>query len=224
MLEPSMKATSDASSRTPTTPPGTIAGKCRGLVTLLITLMLSACSLLPTKTGSSFYVTDADSADERCNTVTYRELALACHRISAGNHTVVGVREYSRSGMDSDRFRKVTFSLPTGLRPGDTIDLPSADAKAFYSTGQSFMPGKTGCYGNATSGRISVRRTSERILEFDVQALFDLKSPLEWKGHCSVRSFNGHIKAVRLPIERLRAWEGVPGKGDSVIEEGVPPP
>ncbi|WP_295566441.1 hypothetical protein [uncultured Stenotrophomonas sp.] len=200
-----------------------IMGTIRALMPLLIALALSACAFLPTKTSSKFYVADADSGPDGCSTVDYRELALACHRISEGNRTVVGIREYSRSGLDSDRFRKVTFSLPAVLRVGDTIDLSSTDVKAFYSTGLSFMPGKVGCYGSAISGRISVLRNAGRTLELDVQALFDLKSPLQWKGHCSVRAFNERIKAVRLPAERLRAWEGVPGKGDSIIEESLPP-
>lgn len=43
------------------------------------------------------------------------------------------------------------------------------------------------------------------------------------EGHCGARAFNRHIKAVWLPVERLPAWEGVPGKGDSIIEESLQP-
>lgn len=169
-----------------------------------------------------FFVPVADSISAGCEQVQYKEFALACHRITRGGQTVVGVREYADQGLDKEHFRKVTIVVDGGLQAGTVLDISKGQARAFYSTGASFMPGKSGCHGKGVSGTILVRTASTDVLELDINVVFDLKSPLGWPGHCGLRDYQATAVAKSLSFERLGPWEGVRSPGDSVIAEAVP--
>lgn len=199
----------------------TAAAVSKSLLLLGISLTATAC--LSTRKGATqeFYVLSSDAVQTDCDRVNYRELAVACHRLDAGEATVVGVREYSAAGLDQERFRKVTFVIGPSIKEGDQLDLAQAGMKAFYSTGLSYMPGNAGCYGNVESGTLNVRSIKDGEIVIEVDALFDLKSPAQSEGHCTLRDYKATIRAVPKKLEDLGPWEGVPGDA-SYIDEGTP--
>ena len=197
------------------------AALSRVLLIICGSLLTTAC--LPKRQGATqeFYVQHADSIQQGCDAVNYEELGVACHRLKNGDFKVIGVREYSDRGLDQERFRKVTFVVPADLKQGDRIELTASETKAFYSTGLSYMPGKAGCYGSAISGSLLITRLETPIIELQVDAVFDLKSPAGYESHCSLREYRTTILAKRKEIGELGPWEGVPGDAD-YFEEGTP--
>jgi len=135
---------------------------------------------------------------------------------------VVGVREYSSGGVDTERFLKVTLFFDGDLSEGEVFQIPSKNVRVVFGSGLSFMPGKSGCYGEAKSGTVSVVGRSVEQLELDVAALFDLKSPLSWNDACNEYMFRSRILAKRYLFEELGAWEGVKSADDSIVAESTP--
>ena len=191
-------------------------------LTLLVVALLAACSTLRAPdTETQFYVTGSQSIDEGCDQVPFAELAVACHRISAGESTVIGLREYIDDGLDAEKFRKITLVINASLRSGDTIDLSREPNRGFYGTGLSYMPGNAGCYGFLSAGMLRVERVEAHTLHLELDAQFDLKSPTQSEGACGIRRFKSKIVARRRHLQELGPWEGVPGGAD-YFDEGVP--
>ncbi len=202
---------------------GSAATPTRLLIALFLGLTCSACaSLSGSQRSSSFYVSNADSVMAGCERSDYREIALACHRIVDGNNVVVGLREYTATKVENERYRKLTLILPPNLAEGDVFSLSEGDTRAFYSTGLSLRPGSTGCYGKAVSGSVEILRKSNDLMQLRINARFDLDSPAGWQDHCKMREFSYELNAIRRPLGQLGAWEGVPAPGDSLISEGSP--
>lgn len=136
---------------------------------------------------------------------------------------MVATRGYNPGGgVDREIFTKMTFVLDSNLSVGEIVSIPSRRLRIFYSTGLSYMPGKTGCYGQASSGSAIVRQKTNDLVELEFDAVFDLQSPLKWQGDCLERNIKSQVIARMKPLSLLDAWEGVPAEGDSLIAESVP--
>lgn len=197
------------------------AASLRGALPLLLLLTAGCSSFGIGSRTDTFLVVGADAISAGCERAGYRELALACHRLSVGESTVVALREYENKGIDNERFRKVTLVLAGPITAGDTFALASDKAKAFYSTGMSFFPGSAGCYGIATSGTVDITRVTPDAIEMELDAVFDLTGPVVTKDVCGTLEYAIGITAQRLDYDGLGPWEGVPGTSD-VVEESVP--
>lgn len=193
------------------------------LTYFLFLLLISGCALIRTENQETmFFVDKADSILPACDETDRREAALACHRLVEGGAVVVGIRRYSNPGLDRENFRKTTFVVDTDVAVGEVIDISSGRVRAAYGTGLSFMPGKSGCYGQAISGTVSILRNNDEFLELEATIEFDLKSPLGWTDACKNREFHARVVANRLTIKDLGPWEGVKAANDSPVAESVP--
>ncbi|WP_440224171.1 hypothetical protein ACQQ2N_02890 [Dokdonella sp. MW10] len=168
-----------------------------------------------------FFVDDAASISASCIDVGYREAALACHRIRDGDNLVVGLRRYSPNRTDREGFLKLTFVIDRGVADGEVVELPSDRVKAAFGSGLSFMPGGSGCHGQATSGTVSFARTGKEALKLHADVVFDLRSAPGWPDHCKPYAFRSELEARRSTLDRMGPWEGVVN-GESEAEESHP--
>lgn len=171
---------------------------------------------------SNFYLENATSLEAGCDASDYRELQLACHRVLPGDGVVVGVRLHKNRWVANDQFTKLTIVLPQDMASGRRYELNTSGAGAFYSTGLSASPGKTGCYGRAISGSVLVSRKSKNRLDVELEGVFDLRSPTGWKQDCSTREVKQKIHAKQTTISALGPWEGVRKSGDDLLSESYP--
>lgn len=193
------------------------------LTALVLGLTCSACTSLPgNHKVSAFFVSNANADVAGCDTSDFREVALACHRITEGNNVVVALREYAAPEVENERYKKLTLILPLNLAEGDVLDLPSNESRAVYSTGLSLRPGSIGCYGKAVSGSVEILKKSDDLMRVRINARFDLDSPAGWRDHCNAREFSYDLNVIRRALNQLGAWEGVRAPGDSLISEGTP--
>ena len=189
---------------------------------LLAVALSTACSTLRVPDSTTqFYVTGSQSIEEGCDQVPFAELAVACHRITPGGSTVIGLREYMDDGLDAEKFRKITLVVNAPLKEGDHIDLLREPNRGFYGTGLSYMPGKAGCYGRLTAGTLTVEKVEAQKVRLQLDAQFELKSPTDFEGACGTLHYNTTIIARQRYLEELGPWEGVPREAD-YFEEGAP--
>lgn len=189
---------------------------------LAVGFICGCASLNPASREIFFFVEDADSISPSCRSVDYQEAAIACHRLARGREIVVGIRRYSDARIDREGFRKITFVIDKDVKDGEVIKIPSDRARAAFGSGLSFMPGKSGCYGEATSGTVSVSRTDMKSLRVNAAVNFHLKSPLDWAGECKSLEFRSSFTAEKLNLEDMGPWEGGRGMDDSLVSESVP--
>lgn len=191
-------------------------------MSLLISMMSGCVSMRTGGSETTFFVENGESIFHSCAGVDHREAAIACHRLANGRHLVVGIRQYSDAGVDREVFRKITFVIDHEVADGEVVELPSDRVRVAYGSGLSFMPGKSGCYGQATSGSVSVSRRGMEKLEIHANLRFDLKSPLGWADACEMLEFRSTIVATRSTFEDMGPWEGVRNADDSIISESAP--
>ena len=200
-----------------------MASKVAAIVLAAGVCATSGCASLGSASGeSTFFVEGAAAASPHCIDGDYRELAVACHRLVAGELLVVGLRQFTDGAGDGAKFRKVTLFLTEDVREGETLSFPTNRARAVFGSGLSFMPGKSGCYGEAKSGTVTIKRRTQEVLELEIAIQFDLKSPLNWPDACNDGEFAETVIAQRSTMERFGPWEGVRGTEDSVVAESVP--
>ena len=144
------------------------------------------------------------------------EFVITGHRIMEGNGTVVTYRTFSPGGpffVDQAAFQKLTIFLPFSL----SNDLPEVnigdreDMIAYWSNGSSNFPGKTGCFGYASGGRIRLSRISSTDLSAELFITFDLVSPGGWQKECGKFVFNENVILQRKDVNTLTPWEGTAG-------------
>lgn len=196
------------------------------LLALFICLIVSGC--ISRGFGASwghvdaFVVSSSDSISAGCDGVSYREVALACHRVSPGDNTVIGIRKYSDRGLDQERFNKITIVFSGDISPNESFSVENGAVRIFYSTGPSFRLGGSGCYGRASTGEVTVRTIAGGAVAVEGHAIFDLKSPLDWPGHCKRRQEDFAFLAERRALADLGPWHGVPGESASLVDETHP--
>ena len=166
-------------------------------------------------------VNEADVNWQSCAD-SQREAALACHRLIAGDKLVVAMRHRLGSAWgDRGSFQKLTITLPSSTKPGDSYLVDSTQIKAFFSSGSSAFPGKVDCYGFATSGDIVVKRVDTRRVVVRLRATFDQQSSVASR-KCTARTVDLKLSGAIKPLAGLSAWEGVRKPGDSPFREANP--
>lgn len=186
------------------------------------TLFMASCGTTPLpSTESIFFVENTSIDKEPCKKSDVKELEIACHRlVPFQTQLVIANRLYERGYEPA--FTKLTISIPETATEGDSFNLPSSIATVFYSTGFSYMPGKSGCYGFAQSGTILIKRRTPEIINIEVNVNINTLSPLEWPGVCKTIRISRSYSADRKAYGELSAWDGVRGKNTDVIDERVP--
>lgn len=171
-----------------------------------------------------FFVQEAAMNGSDCLLGDSRRLLFDCHQIIPGDHKVFGIRTfYSSWRRDRSSFMKLTVELPDGLKSGDSYEIADGTAKAFRSSGPSAFAGKNGCYGAATSGTITIVSASPTLVEIQVDALFDQKSPLEWPGECDAPArVSERFKTTELALKELDAWTGKADSDASPFDQAHP--
>ncbi|WP_459048364.1 hypothetical protein [Stenotrophomonas sp. PSU_St99] len=195
-------------------------------------LTLTACAFLfsiPSGDAAAaqsvrFFVDKAAMNAPDCLRVDSRRLLFDCHQIVPGDRKVFGIRTfYSSWRRDRSSFMKLTVELPDGLKSGDSYKIADGTAKAFRSTGPSAFAGKNGCYGTASSGTITIVSSSPGRVDIQVDALFDQKSPLEWRGECDIPArVSERFRTTELAIGQLDAWTGKADPDASPFDQAHP--
>lgn len=153
-----------------------------------------------------------------------KEFVVLGHRITEGNEVVIAFRKFDSGQpflVDAAQFLKVTVLVPQSLfKSGEEIVFPDVEKKgviAYYSEGSSSFPGAGGCFGYATKGMIQVESVSETEAKFRLNLQFKLSSPLGSRSGCADKAIQGLFNGEKIPLSRLSAWQGVPGK--SIYDE-----
>ena len=187
-------------------------------------LLLAGCA---SQTKSDLIVFDARLSQESQHAALQQAIAksaprridenfvLAGHRISGGSGVVLAIREFSSGSLlrtDRAAFRKLTIYLPqTNLR--GRINLAEIDGVvAYWSSGSSAMPGKSGCYGYARSGTLDVAGETKDTVTVSISATFDSYSPAGWDKECESYSVQETATFVKRNVQDLTPWEGRAGE------------
>jgi hypothetical protein len=192
---------------------------------ILALLALTGCATLgPSAQSTQFAVRFVELNAKSCLDVGSRELQFACHRMKEGSSVVIARRDFFPSRqLDGARFEKLSIVLPAAMViNGTEISIPNNDIAVFISYGSSAFAGKTGCYGFANDGSIRIIDLDAQHLRIEVNAKFNLKSPLEWKDQCGPKVVSESINALWTSLDQLSAWEGRPVQSDTPFEEAHP--
>lgn len=173
--------------------------------------------------STSFAVLSVSAGASDCLNVESRQLPFSCHRLVHSKNNVIGIREFTPSRMeDGSRFSKITVSLPEKIVSGQEFVLPSDEASLFFSSGASSFAGKTGCYGYADSGVISILSVDMDYVEVSIDASVNTRSPLNWPGDCGRENIHRTFRADWVGYDSLGAWEGRPSASDTPFDEAHP--
>jgi len=145
------------------------------------------------------------------------------HRIEEGDGVVIGYREFA-SGMipltDQATFEKLTIYLPLSLWINKKeISLADEGIIAFWSNGASNFPGKSGCFGYASSGKVYISSVTNNEAHIDLNATFDLFSPGGWSGDCGKFSLHRKIALRKMIVSSLTPWDG--SIGNHIYDESI---
>lgn len=147
---------------------------------------------------------------------TSSEFVITGHRIIDGSGTVIAYRAFSSGELffvDQATFQKLTIFLPFSLSNDLTeVSLSEReDVIAYWSSGSSNFPGKTGCFGYVSNGRVRLSRITNTELSADLLITFDLVSPGGWKKECGRFVFNESMILKKRDVNALTPWEGTVG-------------
>lgn len=195
------------------------------LVTLVLTVATASSGGCSSRVADSFYVENATLVErnihgsmrqsgslERAGSVG-KELVLSGHRIIAGEGTVIAYREFDRGHMllpDQAQFAKLTILVPVSLREKEVV-LILGEQKgviAYWSRGASNYPGKSGCHGYASDGKVRLTQRQDDQLLAEVSLKFNLVSPGGWKKECGPFDFNDQLIIEKRNVQDLTTWEG----------------
>lgn len=144
--------------------------------------------------------------------------SLAGHRISYGDGTIIGIREYASSPMltvDQGGFRKVTIWIPSPSLVTGKISLISIpQAIAFASVGNPSFPDR-GCWAYASTGKVFVHEKFNKsaLIEFDIP--FGKLQP-----DCQSFHLLKSIIVKEKMLKSLTPWEGA--IGSTIFDEVFP--
>lgn len=185
-------------------------------------VLICGCSNTAANKASGF-LTNAEKYQSNCEDIDYREKEISCHRLKAGNQFIIGYRSISkRSGSDSQGFEKLTIYSNTKLDPGHKYLIPNDGIEIFYSHGLSFMPGKGGCYGKAKSGFFEIANTDKNQIIVNLSMDFEMKSPLNYQGHCSFKKIIKSFEITTKNYNDLTPWDGQFDSPVNIIDETTP--
>ncbi|UPG87962.1 hypothetical protein L2Y94_13410 [Luteibacter aegosomatis] len=144
-----------------------------------------------------------------CKAVEAQQRQFSCHRIGPGRGYVIAERQYWPSKKtDDDAFEKLTMYFVSKPLPGSVFELPSEKVAVFFSSGPSSFPGKHGCYGAASGGRVEVTNISERSVGVKIDVSMDMKSPLGWQDECKQTRLRKQVDAKLIDFSELDFWHG----------------
>jgi hypothetical protein len=160
-----------------------------------------------------------------------REFVVTGHRVTPGTGTVLALRRYYGSGKlrtDKGEFEKLTIHLPEipslSKSEGGNVKFAVNDGSvnAYYSTGSSSFPGRSGCFGYAADGQVMIVDSSSEILIVHVMLDIPLYSPGGWKEECTLKHIDQELLLEVKHADELTAWDGK--RGEHIYDETYPQP
>ncbi len=194
--------------------------RCMLFLRIASGFVLSACGHNQSISNESTFFVEGVSIDRKaCEEATVKELEVACHRLTlTQNQLVVAYRLYE--GGREPSFTKLTIALPLDAKDGDVFKFPSLTTSVFYSTGVSFSPGKSGCFGFAQAGTVAIKQKTSEAIIVDIKVHINASSPLNWPGECTNININKTFAAHVRQYDDLSPWDGVKKDAD-IIDETV---
>lgn len=151
------------------------------------------------------------------------EVQFSCHRFGRGEGFAVALRKYMPSmSVDGGAFEKLTLLFAAKPSEGDVFQLPNERVFVFYSSGPSAFPGKHGCYGVPISGNVRVSKFSRQTVIVDIDANFDLSSPMGWNDQCQHHLLKKQLRAHFISRDQLNPWYGMKSAAISAWDEARP--
>ncbi len=152
------------------------------------------------------------------------DLVLSGHEITGGPGTVLAWRSFTPGipiATDQGAFTKISIYIPGFSEGPMAVELgETSGVVAFYSSGSSAFPGRSGCVGYARRGsiRLGMSAGGERTVELQLEV--DRRSPSGWAEECGGLEIKQRGRAVLRTQESLTPWQGA--RGQHPYDESYP--